>query len=161
MLARLQQPRHLHGQGRTARYDMAAGGKLDSRPRQRHRIDAMVRTKAFVLIGKQHLQKARVDILHRLRQPPAPFAGGIGAQQLALAVEYHMRGFEILAERRRSQRIDPRAADECGHRRRSGKACEDETGALHFAAEISIAPVAVRPKRSGWYMSSTIACGST
>ena len=33
--------------------------------------------------------------------------------------------------------------------------------ARHFAAVTSIAPVAVRPKRSGRYMSSTKACGWT
>ena len=161
MLARLQQPRHLHGDGRTAGDDVAVAGELECGTAERQQIDAMMLGKAFVLIGKQQLQKARIDVFLGRRQPPAPLAGGIGAQQLPLTVEHHVRCFEILAERRRPQRIHPRSPGQRGQQSRTGKARQGEPPRFHFAAVMSIVPVAVRPKRSGRYMSSTTACGST
>ena len=141
---------------------MSAGHQLPGGARQRQRIDAVMLVEALILVGEQQLEEARIDILHRRRQPPAAFAGGIGAQQLAIAVEHHVRKFEILAERRRSERIDPNAtAGKHDQRGSAGDTRQDEAPVLHLPAVISTEPVAVRPKRSGRYMSSTIACGST
>ncbi len=52
MLARLQQPRHLHSEGGAAGNDMAAAGKLSDRARHRHRVDAVMAAEAFVFIAK-------------------------------------------------------------------------------------------------------------
>ena len=161
MLARLQQARHLHGEGRAAGDDVAAGRELKRGAAERQKVDTVMLVETFVLIGEQHFEETRIDILDGRRQPPAPLAGGVGAQQPALAVEHDMRGLHILAERRPAERIDPGNPGQRGQKSRAGKAAEDETSAFHFAAVISIVPVAVRPKRSGRYMSSTTACGST
>src|SRR5665213_2587632 len=133
MLARLQQAGDLHGQSRGAGDDVAAGGELE----------------------RGTAERPRIDVFHGRRQPPAALAGGISAQQLALPVEHDMRGFEILAERRPSERIHVSAAGQRGQKSRAGKAREGEPPSFHLAAVMSIAAVAVRPKRSGRYMSST------
>ena len=70
------------------------------------RIDAPVLEEALVLIGEQRLEEARIDLLARRRQPPAAFAGEIGPEQLAVAVEHHARDFEIAPERRRPERLE-------------------------------------------------------
>ena len=160
MLARLQQPRQLHRDGGTARDDVTAAHELPGGASHRQRIDAMMPVEALVLIRKQQTQKARVDVLSRNRQPPAALFRRVGAQQAPLAVEHDMGIFEIPGERRRPQRIDPGRAGG----RNDGSRCagrRDYALPARHLAEISIAPVAVRPKRSGRYMSSTFACGST
>ena len=116
MLARLQQPRHLHGDGRAAGDDVAAAGELCGGARHGHRVDAVMGPETFVFIRKQQFQEPRIDIFLGRRQPPAPLAGGIGAQQPALAVEHDVRGVQILAERRGPQRIHPAARAKCCHR---------------------------------------------
>src|SRR3990172_6149347 len=114
---------------------------------------------ALILVGEQQPNKARIDVLRISRQPPAPVRRGIGAQQPPVAVEHDMRIVQGLSERRWPQGIEPRAACQRDGCSRAGQACDDAPTACHFAAWISMAPVAVRPKRSGRYMSSTIACG--
>ena len=86
---RLQQPRHLHGDGRAAGDDVAARDELKRGARQRQRIDAGMRIEALVLVGEQQLQIRRIDIgLGVDRQPPAAVGRRIGAQQLAVAVDH-------------------------------------------------------------------------
>ncbi len=161
VLARLQQPRHLHRDGGTAGDDVTAGGELKCGASKSRHVHPMVGPETFVLIGKEQFEETRIDVFLGRRQPPASLAGGIGAQQLALAVEHHVRGLEIFAERRPSQRIHPGADGQRGQKSRAGKTRQDKSPGLHFAAVMSIVPVAVRPKRSGRYISSTSACGST
>ena len=164
---------------------MAGGDELPGRARERFRIDTMMLVEALVFIGKEQFQEARIDVMHRRRQPPAPFGGGIGAQQLPVPVEHELRIFQMAAEPRRPERIDPgrpankdREAQDDGSREGKLEAtpalrlalpllsfavprgCDavrtDDIGeAAHFPAVISIVPVAVRPKRSGRYISST------
>ena len=47
----------------------------------------MMRAKPFVLEGKQQIEKARIDVGDRRRQTPAAFAGGVGPQQPAVAID--------------------------------------------------------------------------
>src|SRR6185437_15292995 len=75
-------------------------------------------------------------------------------------VKHDMRIFEVCPEWRRSERIDPACA---GNDKRSDqRACpgDNPLPTFHLVA-ISTDPVDVRPNRSGRYMSSTFACGST
>ena len=90
----------------------------------------------------------------------AGFGTSIFTEMSRLAVEHDVRVRKVLAERRRSQRIDPARARSQNNGSRCANYCEYALPAFHLAV-ISIAPVAVRPKRSGRYMSSTFACGST
>ena len=159
---RLQQPRHLHGQGRGARAKPAAGCELQRRPQHRARIDAVMNAETLVLIGKQHVEETRIDVGNRRRQPPAAFARRISAQQAPFPIDHAGREIEVLAERRRAERSDPpRRAGKS--RRAYENARENEVRFLthHFAAVTSMLPLPVRPKRSGRYMSSTTACGRT
>ena len=80
---RLQQAGDLHAQRRGARDDVAVAHELAERPPERQRIDAMMGEKPLVLIGEQEIEEARIDILPRRRQPPAPLIGRIGPQQTA------------------------------------------------------------------------------
>ena len=103
VLTRLEQPRDLHGEGRAARDDAAMRDELVGRAHEGERIDAVMSEEALVLIGEQRLEEERVDLLARRRQPPAAFAGEIGPEQLAVAIEHERRDFEIAAERRRPE----------------------------------------------------------
>ena len=78
-LRRLQEPRHLHGQGRGAGAKMPARCELQRCAQHRPRIDAVMNTETFVLIGEQHVEEARIDVGNRRRQPPAAFARRISA----------------------------------------------------------------------------------
>ena len=139
---------------------MAIGHELKRGTAERERIDTDMRREALVFVGKEQLQKARIDVLPRGRQSPTAFIGRIGAQQPAVAVEHDVRIFEILAERRGPERLRPERAGKQRDGRGAAQACKDNAPALHFGA-ISTVPVAVRPNRSGRYMSSTFACGNT
>ncbi len=90
MLARLQQACELHGEGRTSGNDMAARRQLNGGAPERDNVDTVMLVEALVLVGEQQPEEPRIDIFHRDRQPPAPLAGGIGAQQPALPIEHHM-----------------------------------------------------------------------
>ena len=108
--SRLEQPRHLHGEGRGAGDDAALTDQLHHRPAERERVDAVMRFKALVLVGEQHGEEARIDVLARRRQPPATLERGVGPQQPPVAI-HHQRGEgEPLAQRRRPERRDPPSA---------------------------------------------------
>src|SRR5207237_4543019 len=67
MMARLlHQPRELHGDGRAAGNDVAAGDELIGGARQRQRIDAGMRSEALVFKGKQQVEIGRIDVLLRV-----------------------------------------------------------------------------------------------
>ncbi len=61
--ARLEQPRHLHGDGRGPGHDAAVAHELRHCAAERERIDAGMRAEALVLVGEQQLEKARIDIV--------------------------------------------------------------------------------------------------
>ena len=50
---------------------------------------------------------ARIDVLARRRQAPAPVRRGVGPQQPPVAVDHDGRECAPLAERRRAERGDP------------------------------------------------------
>jgi hypothetical protein len=116
--------------------------------------------KAPVLIAEQDVDEARIDVVDRGRKPPAAVLIRIGAQQPALAVEHDMRIVETINARHRAERghIECNACEPGDDR--AGEHCEAVAPVSHRGA-ISTDPVAVRPKRSGRYISSTRACGST
>ena len=125
--ARLQQAGDLHGDGRAARDDAAMRDELIRRAHDGERIDARMGEEALVLIGEQRLEEDRIDLLARGRKPPAAFAGEIGPEQLAVAIEHQRRDFEIAPERRRPEatrtcrrwlRQSPRSATPRRSRRR-------------------------------------------
>ena len=53
---------------------MAVADQLTGRARQRQRIDAVMLAEALVLVGEQHLEEARIDVVRRVagsRQRPS------------------------------------------------------------------------------------------
>ena len=106
VLARLEQAGDLHGERRAARDDAAMRDELIRRAHDGERIDAVMGEEPLVLIGEQRFEEDRVDLLARGRKPPAAFAGQIGPEQLAVAIEHQRRDFEIAPERRRPERLE-------------------------------------------------------
>ncbi len=84
---RLDQAGDLHGKRRTAGDDMAAKKPLSGRAQKGARIDAAVLIEPPVLIGDQHRKIARVDLMGRRRQAPAPIGQGEGPEQPPLAID--------------------------------------------------------------------------
>ena len=136
------------------------GDELKRRPPQCEYVHARVRVKAPILIAEQNVDEARIDLVDGYRQAPAAVLVGIGAQQPALAIEHDMRIVETIAARHRAERghVECNACQPGDDR--AGEDREAVPPVSHRGA-ISTDPVAVRPKRSGRYMSSTRACGST
>ena len=86
--ARLQQACHLHGERRSAGDDAAVGGGLPCGAQQRLRVHAAVREEALVLIGDEHGEEARVNLVRGDGQAPVAVPGDEGAQQLAVPVSH-------------------------------------------------------------------------
>ncbi len=82
------------------------GDELKGGAQEGQRIDAPMPVEALVLIGEERLEVMRIDLIARRRQPPAAFAGEIGPEQLAVAVEHQRRHFEIAPKRRRPERLE-------------------------------------------------------
>ena len=68
--ARLEEAGDLHGERRAAGHDVAVGRCLPRGAEQRLRVDAAMLVEALVLIGDEHGEEARVDVLARHRQAP-------------------------------------------------------------------------------------------
>jgi hypothetical protein len=71
-----------------------------------------------------------------------------------------VRIFEILAKWRSPERVGPGAEGEQQPGGKTARTSEKQLPAGHFG-DISMVLVAVRPNRSGRYMSSTFAWGNT
>ena len=138
---------------------MSLADQLKRRAAQGERVDADMLVETLILVGEQHLDKPRIDILDTGRQAPSALRRGVGTQQPALAIQHAVRRVDIFS-RWRTDRDKPAAGGNGDDRRRTGQPASDAPASYHFAL-ISMVPVAVRPKRSGRYMSSTLACGST
>ena len=130
---------------------------------ERQRIDAAMRAEALVLVGEQQVEEPRIDVgdcapasASALRWSHKPAAAGPRDRPRASKTSDP-------AERRRAERSDPprgsRQHRDAGHR--CGDDNEARSRVRHFPAVTSTLSVAVRPKRSGRYMSSTLACGRT
>ena len=74
--ARLDQPRKLHRQRRAAGDDVAVAGELAGGAHHRHGIDARMVAEALVLVGDQHLDELRIDLVEAdgSRQRPSGLA---------------------------------------------------------------------------------------
>ena len=131
---------------------MAAPEPLPRRAQERARVDAAMLVEAPVLVGDQHRDIARIDVVRRRRQPPAPVGQGEGAQQPAVAVDddgrAFARGHEIerpearFVARPGESRGDARDGDEsadCGER--------DEERAARRAASLALTPALSRIAR--------------
>src|SRR5690349_21642638 len=114
----------------------------------------------LVFVSKQQPEETRIDIFDRRREPPATLTGCICPQQPALTIKHDVRVLEVCPEWGRPQRIYPACAG--NNNRGDDAACpgDNPLPAFHLTA-ISTDPVDVRPNRSGRYMSSTFAWGST
>ena len=104
--ARLEQPRHLHGEGRGARDDTALARPLRRGAQHRQGVDAGMAREALVLVGDQHAQVERIDLGRVDRQAPRPVGRGEGAQHDAVAIGHHHRGLVETAEIEREQPIE-------------------------------------------------------
>ena len=110
LAARLQQARDLHGQRRAAGDDAPVGREQPRRTHQRQRIDAAMRIKAFVLVGDEQCNEARIDVVGRGLEAPAALRRRIGPQQPALAID-NLRGIaQAFPARRRPERDEPGSA---------------------------------------------------
>ena len=58
---------------------------------------------ALVLIGDEHVEEARIDIVGGHRQAPVAIMGDEGPQQLAVAVGHQRRIGDVFAQRQRPQ----------------------------------------------------------
>ncbi len=105
--ARLQQPRHLHGEGRTAGYDVSMGNYLRRRPHQGEDIDAGMLAKPLVFVGGQQCEIPGIDAVGTRRQTPAALRGRVGPQQPAVAIHHGGRELQPIPERGGTERSDP------------------------------------------------------
>ena len=87
IVARFDQPRHLHRQRRSAGDDMAAREPLRRRARHRAPVDAVVLVEAPVLVGEQHREITRIDLAVGRWKAPAPVGQRERAQQPAVAID--------------------------------------------------------------------------
>ena len=107
---------------------MAAPEPLPGRAQERARVDAAMLIETPVLVGDEHREIARIDVMRRRRQPPASVGQGEGPQQPAVAVDDDgralARGHEIerpearFVARPGEGRGDGRDGDERARRRR-------------------------------------------
>src|SRR5260370_406988 len=161
--ARLDQSRDLHGQRRTAGHDVAANQPLPGRAHKRARVDAAMLIEPPVLIGDKHRQIARIDVMRRRRQAPAPVRQGEGPEQPSLAIDDDgralARGQEV--DRPEARRL-PRPANRRGEagdeeeRDRGGKREEggaSETQSGHSGARLRLL---VMPAKAGIQPSAKI-----
>ena len=136
----------------------------------RQRIDAAMLVEAPVLIGEQHLDEARIDVVD---VSPAAASGPPAWHRRATAGRRDRAPASTAstsAERRRPGRATARHhAHSRSHRGDKCAAAADDAARMMRPSRHRITCRArppwrrspVRPKRSGRYMSSTSACGST
>ena len=79
------------------------GDPLREGTAKRERVDAAMGVEPLVLVGEQKFYQARIDVLARRRQSPAALRRGVGAQQLAVAVDHHRGESNSLPEWRRPE----------------------------------------------------------
>ena len=91
---RLDQPRDLHSQRRTAGDHMAADQPLRAGANEGANVDAVVLVEPAVLVGDEHREIARIDVVRGRRQAPAPIGQGEGPQQPAVAIDDDRRALD-------------------------------------------------------------------
>ena len=115
---RLDETGDLHAERRSPGNDPSAPQPLSGRAQERARIDAMVLVEASILVGDEHREIARIDVMRRRRKPPAPVGQREGPQQPAIAIDDDRRAFA-----RRHEIDRPEARDIAGPGDRRGGAC--------------------------------------
>ena len=88
---RLDEPGDLHGQGRAAADHMAAREPLRAGADQRARIDAAMVVESGILIGDEHREIARIDVVRGRRQAPAPVGQRERPEQPPAAIDDNRR----------------------------------------------------------------------
>jgi hypothetical protein len=84
---RFDEPRDLHRQCRAARHHMAAHQPLRPSAQERADVDAGMLVKPAILIGDEHREIARIDVVRGRRQAPAPIRQGEGPKQPAVTID--------------------------------------------------------------------------
>ena len=72
---------------------MAAHQPLRASANERAKVDAVVLIEPAVLIGDQHREIARIDLMRGRRQTPAPVGQSEGPEQPAVAIDDNRRAF--------------------------------------------------------------------
>ena len=141
----LEEPRHLHRQGRAAGDDAARRQRLDRGSGERERIDAGVAAEAPVLEGDELVEIAAVDRPKRHRQPPASIGHRIGRKEGAVPVHHHRRG--LGRQRGQHRRIDPAVEAQGGADGQRQRRREERRAApAHGAAVTVTVPASVRAR---------------
>jgi hypothetical protein len=96
-----------------------------------NKINAAMRVETLVLVRNQQIQKARIDMLARRRQPPAPLRRRIRTQQVAVAVDHHRGEGKPLAFWRGAERSDPPRG---GRQRHADRNRHDDEKELHLTS---------------------------
>ena len=157
-VARLEQPRDLHGQGRAAGNDAAVADELNGRAHHRQRIDAPVLAGNA---GPRRSAASRRSADRRRSRSPAAASGPPASHRPAAAGRCGRAPAPRVRHRRdratgpsvRTHHAPPATAAMAAVAR-VARMSAAWSSSHHFGA-ISIVPVPVRPKRSGRYMSST------
>src|SRR5690606_13348222 len=144
-------------------------------PKHREQIDTAMLVVAAILVGEQHRDIARVDVLHVHRQPPSALGRGERPQKIAIPAEdgdgkllghfkwwrpdgtFRESNCSVDGKPQRNRKTERR------HEPAPRPSCPPENCApeAHCFAKTTSLPCAVRANRSGWYMSSTVAAGCT
>ncbi len=104
---------------------MAAPEPLPGRARERAQVHAAMVIEAPVLVGDEHGEIARIDIMRRRRQPPAPVRQSEGPQQAAVSVDDDGR---YLARRREVDRPEARFVARPGEGRGDARGEDERDG---------------------------------
>ncbi len=160
----LQQARDLHGQRRAAGADMAASGKLERRARQRQ-SDRRRDGRGSACPRRRTAHRRNAD---RHRRPRPAGASGRRSSHRRAADRPSRSSTRVENSRSLPSGAGPSETIHHSASRQRGNAAQRRGPrryahfvARHFPAMTSTFSLPVRPKRSGRYMSSTLACGRT
>src|SRR5580698_6719433 len=124
---------------------MPGADKLKGSTQHRQRIDAVMAAEAFVLVGEQYIEEARIDSANCFRQPPAAIACRVGAQQPPVTIKHGRRELHTLAERRRSKRFNPPCQAATRRQDDEQRSSNDAANSHYLPAVTSTLPVSLRP----------------
>ncbi len=87
---------------------------LPGRAKKRAEVDAAVLIEAPVLVGDEHRDIARIDVVGRRRQPPTPVRQSERTQQAPVAVDHDRRALARGGEVERAERCSVAGPGEVG-----------------------------------------------
>ncbi len=142
---RIEDARHLHGQGGAAGDDAALGQHLPARAQQRPRVDARMAPEPAVLVGQQRLQVQRRHAARVGRVTPHALPIGEGAQRRAVAGHHQGAGVAGSWQRRRERKVEHQQQRQHRHRapaqpRQQGPQPAPQAPARRAHCRISTAP---------------------